>query len=59
MENNFIKWNCKIKLLCFNDLRKQYETKYKIYGREYNVESTKVMFDYLCEAIERLNKTRK
>jgi len=41
---------------CALMISKQYETKYKIYGREYNVESTKVMFDYLCEAIERLTK---
>jgi len=41
---------------CALMISKQYETKYKIYGREYNVESTKVMFDYLCGAIERLTK---
>jgi len=30
--------------------------KYVIYGREENIASTKVMYEYLCEAVERLAK---
>lgn len=41
---------------CALMISKSVETNYKIYGRDYNIESTKIMFDYLCEAIERITK---